>query len=163
MKENLKIEMIAEFDESKPDQSAILTQSMADLVNERKNKLMVKTGIFQILAHYPFSTQSKNTKKKAMNYLRSIPTNDFAEQFKINSKNREIELDFIFFIAENYESRDLDNFIKPICDSLTGRWFIDDSQVKKITAEKIKIDPKEMEEGLNPKLYEQIYVSAKII
>ncbi|MDO8623313.1 MAG: RusA family crossover junction endodeoxyribonuclease [archaeon] len=162
-KEKLKIEMIKEFDESKPDQSAILTQNMADIINERKKKLIIGKGIFNVLSQYPFSVQSKNTKKRAMNYLHSIPTNVFEEEFKRNSKGKEIEIELIFFLAEDYEKRDLDNFIKPICDSLIGRWFEDDSQIGKIFAEKIKVNEKDIDRNLNPKLYEQIYVSARII
>lgn len=157
------MELIKDFDESKPDQSAILTPEMAEIVNKRKNNLRIGTGVFSVFAQYPISLQSKNVKKKACFYIRSIPSNDMDKLFKKNSKGKEIEMEFIFFLAEDYEKRDLDNCIKPICDALIGRWFDDDSQIKRIIAEKIKVNPKETDKKLNPKLYEQIYASARII
>ncbi|MCG2719708.1 MAG: RusA family crossover junction endodeoxyribonuclease [Nanoarchaeota archaeon] len=163
MKKNYKynLEMISEFDKNKPSQSAILTQEMADIVNERKNKLKIGEGVFAIFSQIPLSSHSKN-KSKVINYLKQVvPKDGVYATFKKDSKEKEIEIDLIFFIAENYEKRDIDNFIKVIIDSLIGGWYDDDGQIKRVIAEKHKVN--DMDEKENPKLYEQIYCGVKIL
>jgi len=155
------LDMVSEFDATKPDQSAILTQEMADLINKRKNKIKVGEGVFAIFSQYPLSSYSKN-KGKVINYLKKIaPKEGVYADFKRDSKNKKIEMEIIFFIANDYEKRDVDNFIKIITDSLIGVWYDDDGQITKIIAE--KYNAKDMDEKENPKLYEQIYCSVRII
>jgi len=159
-KEKIKFEMIKEFDENKPSESGILTQGMCNIINPRKDKLRVSTGIFTILSQFPVSGYSKSS-KKALKYLRAIPNNDFDNQFLKKSKGKELEMEMIFFLATDYDKRDVDNFIKLVTDAFVDKWYDDDSQVKKIIAEKILVPDLEKDE--NPKLYEQIYVSARIL
>nr|MBA4405435.1 hypothetical protein [Nanoarchaeum sp.] len=155
------MEMISKFDKNKPSQSAILTQEMADIINERKNKLKVGEAVFAIFSQIPLSSYSKN-KTKVINYLKQIvPKDGIYKDFKKDSKNKEIEMELIFFISDNYGGRDVDNFIKIIVDSLIGSWYEDDGQIKRVIAEKHKA--KDIDKQYNPKLYEQIYCSVRIL
>ncbi len=161
MKERYDLKIISEFDDKNPYQSAILTQEMCNIINPIKNRLNPKTAVFAIFSQVPLSSYSKN-KAKVIEYLKQvIPKDGLYSEFKNNSKGKEIEMELIFFLAEDYEKRDVDNFIKIITDSLIGIWYEDDGQIKKIIAEKQKVT--NMEIGINPKLYEQIYCSVKIL
>lgn len=159
MKE-IKMDMIAEFDEAKPSQSAILTQGICDIINKRKDKLIVGKAVFIVLSQFPHSSYSKK-KSKTLQYLKNIPNEPIYDAFREICKGKELEVEIIFFLAENFDSRDVDNLIKIVIDSFVGKWYDDDSQIKRIIAEKEQVP--DMEDGVNPKLYEQIYFSARII
>lgn len=153
------------FDETKPYSSAELTQEMADLINLRlkrvKEDIINKRCIATIFSAVPTSGNSKNNKSLFKEEITKALDLQDDFSFLEASSNKELEVEVIFFLAQDYVSRDVDNLLKTLLDSLKGLWYKDDGQIKKIIAEKYLA--KDIKPEVNPKIYEQIYCCLRII
>ena len=154
-KYGLKFTQIDKFDETKPHMSAEITQDICDILNSRIPREKIKEGksTFGLFAQFPQSSHSKH-KSLAKENIRKALNLVADRKFKERAKGRELKVELIFFIAEDYERKDVDNFIKPVIDALEGFWFDNDAQVKEILAEKYKV--KDIEKSKDPRIYEQI-------
>lgn len=163
MKYSYKIEKANEFNKDKPYKNSILTKEVWDILDKTIpwEGISKKKSIYMLFAQIPQSINSKN-KARFMKTIREGMVFKEDKEFKKFSKNKEIKLDLIFFLARDYKKRDVDNFIKGVADALKGYWIDDDSQIKEVNAKKIEV--KEFYKGLDDKrLYESIYCSATII
>ena len=151
----LKFTQIDKFDENKPHMSAEITQEICDIINPRTPWKQIEEGksTFGLFAQFPQSSHSKHKSLVKENIRKAL--NLVADRkFKERAKGKELKIELIFFIAENYERKDVDNFIKPVIDALEGFWFDNDGQVREILAEKYKV--RYIEKGKDLRLYEQI-------
>lgn len=112
----------------------------------------------------PVSYQSPPISKKE--FIQDIEEN--IEKRDLNRcldkfKDCELEIELHFFLASKYSKTDLDNLTKLMLDSMKGKIFPDDRQIKKLRIGKYLLPREKYLDHILRKVKEQVIVGIRIV